>query len=156
MSDKLPQGWIETPLETLASDTNYPIGDGDHGQIKPATYSDKGIPYIRVADMGWGKFEPNGLVHIPESVHIQNLKSELLPGDILIAKTGATIGKCCIVPDSIQKANTTSSVGKVTINRDVTSPEWILYNFLSRDFKEQMSVRSDAITLICLTFATRN
>jgi len=138
MSDETPQGWVETPLETLAASTKYPIGDGDHGQIKPATYTDKGVPYIRVADMGWGKFEPNGLVHIPEEVHEQNLKSELLPGDVLIAKTGATIGKCCIVPDSIPRANTTSSVGKVTINRDVTSPEWILYYFLTRDFKEQM------------------
>src|SRR5262245_60748804 len=126
MNDDLPQGWIETPLETLAAKTKYPIGDGDHGQIKPATYTDKGIPYIRVADMGWGKFEPNGLVHIPEEVHQQNLKSELRPGDILIAKTGATIGKCCIIPKSIPRANTTSSVGKVTVNHEVTSSDWVL------------------------------
>ncbi|MBI5056129.1 MAG: restriction endonuclease subunit S [Nitrospirae bacterium] len=135
---ELPEGWVTTPLQTLAAKTKYPIGDGDHGQIKPATYTDKGIPYIRVADMGWGKFEPNGLVYIPESVHEKNIKSELHPGDILIAKTGATIGKCCIIPDTIPTANTTSSVGKVTVNQDITSPQWILYYFLSREFKEQM------------------
>jgi type I restriction enzyme S subunit len=138
MNGEPPKNWITIQLETLAANTKYPIGDGDHGQIKPAVYTDKGIPYIRVSDMGWGRYKPNGLVHIPESVHKLNLKSELHPGDVLIAKTGATIGKCFIVPDSMPKANTTSSVGKVTINRELTSPEWILFYFLSREFKSQM------------------
>ncbi|MHB1187985.1 restriction endonuclease subunit S [Thiobacillus sp.] len=134
----IPASWVNVPLETLAANTKYPIGDGDHGQIKPACYQDSGIPYIRVADMGWGTFEPNGLVYIPEDVHEQNLKSELLPGDILVAKTGATIGKCCIVPESIPRANTTSSVGKVTVDEGIVLPKWIIYYFLSDGFKEKM------------------
>lgn len=134
----LPKGWMQIPLESVAANTRYPIGDGDHGQIKPACYTEKGIPYIRVADMGWGKFAPNGMVHIPEDIHNENLKSELFHGDIIIAKTGATIGKCCIIPQRIAKANTTSSVGKVTVDRGVTSPEWVLFYFLSKDFKDQM------------------
>ena len=137
-SGHIPDSWISVPLEVLAADTKYPIGDGDHGQINPACYTDLGVPYIRVADLGWGTFEPNGLVHIPESVHEQNLKSELRPGDILIAKTGATIGKCCIVPASIPRANTTSSVGKVTVNQGLVLPKWIICNFLSGGFKEKM------------------
>ena len=137
-SGHIPDSWISVPLEALAADTKYPIGDGDHGQIKPACYTDFGIPYIRVADLGWGTFEPNGLVYIPESVHEHNLKSELRPGDILIAKTGATIGKCCIVPASMPRANTTSSVGKVTVNHDLILPKWIICYFLSGSFKEKM------------------
>ncbi len=135
---QIPASWVNAPMEALAANTRYPIGDGDHGQIKPACYQDSGIPYIRVADLGWGTFEPNGLVYIPEDVHEQNLKSELLPGDVLIAKTGATIGKCCIVPESIPKANTTSSVGKVTVDQEVVLPRWIIYYFLSGGFKEKM------------------
>ncbi len=138
MSDGLPHRWITVSLETLAASTKYPIGDGDHGQIKPGMYSVDGVPYIRVGDMGWGKFAPSGLVYIPLFIHEQNLKSDLRPGDVLIAKTGATIGKCCIVPKSIPHANTSSSVGKVTVDRMLTMPEWILWYFLSREFKEKM------------------
>ncbi|MDC0922429.1 N-6 DNA methylase, partial [Candidatus Pelagibacter sp.] len=136
--DYIPKNWISTNIEVIGADTNYPIGDGDHGQIKPSCYAESGVPYIRVADIGWGNFVDKKLVYIPVSVHEKNLKSELKPDDILIAKTGATIGKCCIVPKSIQRANTTSSVGKVTVNQDIVLPKWIIYYFLSSKFKEMM------------------
>lgn len=135
---EVPNNWKVVPLDDLGADQYYAIGDGDHGQIKPSDYRDQGIPYIRVGDLGWGTFSTDKIVYISKEVHEKNLKSELLPGDILIAKTGATIGKCCIVPDYIERANTTSSVGKVTINRDLTSSKWILYYFLSPEFFKLM------------------
>lgn len=138
MENNLPRGWVEIELIEVAADTDYPIGDGDHGQIKPAMYKDKGVPYIRVSDMGWGNFKPDNLVYIDKETHRNNLKSELLPGDVLIAKTGATIGKCCIVPDFIEAANTTSSVGKVTLDQKLMSPKYLLNYFLSREFKDFM------------------
>lgn len=138
MSEGLPKGWSRVPLEAIAAKSKYPIGDGDHGQIKPSCYSDTGIPYIRVKDIGWGSFEPNGLVYIPEKVHNENLKSELFPGDILLAKTGATIGKCCIIPENILRANTTSSVGKVSVDRHLVMPEWIINCMLTPDFLNQI------------------
>lgn len=138
MEKELPKNWIILPLEKLGENKYYSIGDGDHGQIKPSDYKESGVPYIRVGDLDWGFFKEEKLVYISEEVHSKNLKSELLPGDILIAKTGATIGKCCIVPNHIKKANTTSSVGKVSINKDLTSSKWILYYFLSPDFFKLM------------------
>ncbi|MFV5692931.1 restriction endonuclease subunit S [Flavobacterium sp. LT1R49] len=138
MGEQLPKKWTIVPLEKLGEDKYYAIGDGDHGQIRPSDYRNLGIPYIRVGDLDWGFFKEDKLVYISEEVHNKNLKSELLPGDILIAKTGATIGKCCIVPNHIKKANTTSSVGKVSINKDLTSSKWILYYFLSPDFFKLM------------------
>jgi len=131
-------GWPLVTLQEIAADVPYPIGDGDHGQIKPAMYSNSGVPYIRVADIGWGHFEPNGLVHIPESVHEANLKSELKPGDILIAKTGATIGKCCVVPSYVEKANITSSVGKISVDQKRMLPKFLLYWFLTPYFQKYL------------------
>jgi type I restriction enzyme S subunit len=96
------------------------------------------VPYIRVGDMDWGNLYFDKMVYISEETHQNNLKSELFPGDILIAKTGATLGKCCIVPEAIKVANTTSSVGKVSINRKVTFPKWILFNFLHPGFQKNL------------------
>lgn len=136
--EKLPRGWKYVELQEIAEKKHYAIGDGDHGQIKPKDYKSEGIPYIRVGDMDWGNLYFDKMVYISEEVHENNLKSELLPGDILIAKTGATIGKCCIVPENIKRANTTSSVGKVSIDRSLTSPNWILYNILNPDFQRMI------------------
>jgi len=135
---EIPSSWIRTELENIAADTDYPIGDGDHGQIRPSDYKTEGIPYIRVSDIGWGSFTKDKLVYISKSTHLNNQKSKLVPGDILIAKTGATIGKCCIVPNEITEANTTSSVGKVTINKKMTFPKWILYYFLTRELYDYL------------------
>jgi len=136
--NEIPSSWIRTELENIAADTDYPIGDGDHGQIKPSDYKTEGIPYIRVGDIGWGSFTKDKMVYISKSTHLNNQKSKLVPGDILIAKTGATIGKCCIVPNEIAEANTTSSVGKVTINKKMTFPKWILYYFLTRELYDYL------------------
>lgn len=134
----LPEGWATAPLKQLGADIPYPIGDGDHGQIKPSCYQSAGIPYIRVADIGWGNLIPSEMVYIPENVHEMNLKSELRPGDVVIAKTGATIGKCAIIPPDMQRANTTSSVGKVTVNKRLLLPEWLLYYILTNQFRTDM------------------
>ena len=54
-----------TRLQDIAAKTKYPIGDGDHGQIKPAYYTKEGIPYIRVADIGWdGELNRKNIQHL--------------------------------------------------------------------------------------------
>ena len=61
------------------------------------------------------------IVYISESQNETIKNSSLFPGDVLFAKTGATIGKVGIVPKEIQIANTTSHVGKITVSRDINS-----------------------------------
>ena len=116
---EIPKDWAVIQLKRIKDEYHpYPIGDGDHGSIKPEDYIDEGIPYIRVQNMTWGgNLILNNIVYISKEVNEKNLKSELHPQDILIAKTGATIGKTAIIPDNMPKANTTSSVAKVTVSK---------------------------------------
>lgn len=107
---------------------NYPIGDGDHGQIVPSMYLDNGIPYIRVQNLDFtNKIKMEGLVYISEEINRKNRKSILKPGDILLAKTGATIGKAGILPETIPCANTTSSVGKISLDCKRFSNKYVYY-----------------------------
>ena len=124
----IPSDWIILPIKRVKDKTHpYPIGDGDHGSIKPEDYIDEGIPYIRVQNMSWGgPIIMENIAYISEKVNELNKKSELHPNDILVAKTGATIGKTCIIPSNMPKANTTSSVGKVTVGKDFSS-KYIFY-----------------------------
>ncbi|MGG7551045.1 restriction endonuclease subunit S [Chryseobacterium arthrosphaerae] len=117
----------------------YPVGDGDHGSIKPEMYQENGIPYIRVQNLNWnGQISLKGMVFISDDVNNANSKSILKPNDILIAKTGATIGKLGLITDEIGIANTTSSVGKVTVDSSRFSPKYILYCFQSKNFNDQL------------------
>lgn len=138
--DKIPESWHRLRVKNIVnSNIYYPVGDGDHGSIKPEMYEEEGIPYIRVQNLTWdGKITYEGMVFINEDVQLKNRKSILYPGDILIAKTGATVGKIGLVTDEIVEANTTSSVGKITIDKERFDPKYILYCFQTRNFQDQI------------------
>ena len=138
---KIPNDWIINPVKYLVNPNEYyPIGDGDHGSIKPEMYQTNGIPYIRVQNLTWSnKLDFNGMVYINEKVNNDNKKSILKPKDILIAKTGATVGKTAIIPQNITQANTTSSVGKVTVDHEKFNYKYVAYYFQSRPFITQIN-----------------
>lgn len=139
---KIPNDWkIKSVKYLVDKNEYYPIGDGDHGSIKPEMYKQEGIPYIRVQNLTWGnKLDFTNMVYISKEVNEQNRKSILKPKDILIAKTGATVGKTAIIPDSIIEANTTSSVGKVTVNHKKISYKYVAYYFQSKSFITQINL----------------
>ena len=110
----------------------YPIGDGDHGLIKSDDYLEDGIPYIRVLNLTWGRgLCMDNMVYISNDMNSMIKSSELRPRDLLIAKTGATIGKTAIVPDWISLANTTSHVGKITMPKSQCAE--FFYHVLNSD-----------------------
>src|SRR3989338_2127667 len=82
---KIPDHWNVSRVKHLVDKTKYyQIGDGDHGSIKPEMYLEEGIPYIRVQNLSWnGKISTYGLVYISDETHRSNLKSQLIPGDII-------------------------------------------------------------------------
>jgi type I restriction enzyme S subunit len=131
--------WKEVSLIEIAAKSKYPIGDGDHGAIKPAQYQSSGIPYIRVADMDWnGEIFEDNMAFISEEINYSNPKSHLFPGDIIISKTGATIGKVAIIPDRFKIANTTASIGKVTIDKTQADVRYVFWAMKSTDFQKEM------------------
>ena len=114
---KIPTRWQLSKVKYLIDNNHpYPVGDGDHGMIKADDYLSEGIPYIRVLNLTWGNgLNMDNIVFISEEMNSLIKNSELKPNDILIAKTGATIGKTAIVPESLPISNTTSHVGKITL-----------------------------------------
>jgi type I restriction enzyme S subunit len=133
---KIPDSWECIRLKYLADYNNYyPIGDGDHGSIVPAMYKfaeeDGYVPYIRVQNLSFeGNICLDDVVYISNKVNCDNYKSKLVPNDILIAKTGATVGKLGIVPTNIPSANTTSSVGKITLST-MYNRDFIFYTLMA-------------------------
>ena len=127
---------------------NYPIGDGDHGSISPDLYKEEGIPYIRVQNLSFhGQLKYPGMTYISEETHKNNLKSKIVPDDILIAKTGGTVGKLCLVPNKFNEYNTTSSVGKVTLDKNKLLPKFLIYFFqsgLMQDLIKKISYQKSA------------
>jgi type I restriction enzyme S subunit len=140
---EIPTDWDVCPIKYLLDKNHpYPIGDGDHGMIKADDYLSEGIPYIRVLNLTWGDgLNLETLVYISEEMNNRIKNSELKPNDILIAKTGATIGKTAIVPASLPRSNTTSHVGKITISGD-HDPKFFYYVKTSSIIQTQIKMLS--------------
>ena len=129
----------DTELEKIGAKTKYPIGDGDHGYIKPEMYQKNGVPYIRVGDITWsGSIDRSKMVYISEEINNANPKSFLYPGDIVISKTGATIGKVAVIPDDMPISNTTSSIGKISLDKSKANSKYVIWCMRSQNFQTQM------------------
>jgi len=140
----IPSHWDIYKVKNLIDKSlYYQVGDGDHGSIKPEMYQEHGIPYIRVQNLSWsGKLLLDNVVFISEEIQSLNPKSKLLPNDILIAKTGATVGKLGLITNDLTEANTTSSVGKLTVDKKRFNPKYILYSFQADFFQKELWLKA--------------
>lgn len=125
---QIPINWEVIKITRILDyESSYPIGDGDHGLIKTENYKEEGIPYIRVQNLGWGTdLLLDNVIYISQEDHDKIKGSELHPNDILFCKTGATIGKTGMIPGNIPISNTTSHVGKITIDKKY-NPRFVFY-----------------------------
>ncbi|MBB6214540.1 type I restriction enzyme S subunit/type I restriction enzyme M protein [Anaerosolibacter carboniphilus] len=104
------------------------IVDGPFGSaIKASDYVEKGIPFIRVGDVtnGDGALKTDNFVFISEDAHNKIRRSKVEPGDIVIAKTGATMGAACVIPNNIIEANIRGDLAALTVNANECLPEYV-------------------------------
>lgn len=115
---EIPSSWALVRIPRILDYRDaYPLGDGDHGMIKTEDYQNEGIPYIRVQNLGWGTdLLLDNVVYISAENNEKIKSSQLKPNDVLFCKTGGTIGKTGMVPENLFVSNTTSHVGKITVN----------------------------------------
>lgn len=95
------------------------VVDGPFGSaIKAEDYTDEGIPFLRVADVtrGEGTIRTEDLAFISHEAHERILRSRVQPGDVVVAKTGATMGVASLIPSSLPEANIRADLAAITLN----------------------------------------
>ncbi len=105
------------------------IVDGPFGSaIKANDYVEHGIPFIRVADVthGEGTIKTNKLIFISEQAHEKIKRSKVVPNDVVIAKTGATMGAASVIPEVIDEANIRGDLGALTVKKERCTPQYVI------------------------------
>lgn len=67
-------------------------------------YRNEGIPFLRSLNVREFRYEPKGLKYISQEFHEKLDKSKLLPGDIVIVRSG-NVGISMVVPEELIEAN---------------------------------------------------
>jgi len=96
----IPDTWTWTNFDHCA----WEITVGHVGPMKDR-YVEHGIPFLRSQNVRPLRFEPAGRVFIEADFHAVLRKSALLGGEILVTRSGANTGDCCVYPHDHGEAN---------------------------------------------------
>jgi len=147
---EIPKAWKVNKIKDVVADRKYAIVDGPFGtQLHSDEYVSEGVPVIRITNLTYeGRFISKGLVFITEDKFNSLKRSAVYPGDILLAKTGATIGKLSMMPGYIEKALIASSILKISPNQN---NRYYLYNIIrnlsNKNYWDKISAGSTRSTV---------
>jgi type I restriction enzyme S subunit len=126
----LPKEWEIVPLVFVSDNEPNSIVDGPFGSsinVKE-DYIDSGVPVIRMVNIRPLLFVKEQMKYIKVSKFQELKRHNILSGDILIAKVGATIGDCCIYPlNEPEGMLSTTGSCRVRVDKTVINPKFLEY-----------------------------
>ena len=103
---RVPREWETKTLGTLCSH----IGSGVTPRGGQDVYTKKGILFIRSQNVTFEGLKLGDIAYIPLCIYLGMLRSEVFAHDVLFNITGASIGRCCAMPDGMGQANVNQHV----------------------------------------------
>jgi type I restriction enzyme S subunit len=102
----VPAGWAVTRLGFLC----FKIGSGKTPSGGGEAYLSEGITFIRSQNVYDDGLRLDDVVYVSEETDAEQSWSRVLPGDILLNITGASLGRTCLVPSVFDRANVNQHV----------------------------------------------
>jgi type I restriction enzyme S subunit len=126
--------WEEKPLGKVTTK----IGSGATPLGGERSYSQIGISLIRSLNIYDSGFRRKGLAFIDEKQadNLSNVNIE--KQDVLLNITGASIARCCIVPDNVLPARVNQHVSIIRLMNNIVLPEFVHYALISKINKEKL------------------
>lgn len=86
------------------------VGSGVTPKGGSKAYVNHGIPLLRSQNILCGKLKLDDVAFITETQHAKMKGSQLQPRDVLLNITGASIGRCAVLPDDFSEGNVNQHV----------------------------------------------
>lgn len=103
---EIPKHWEVKKLKYIIEK----IGSGVTPKGGASVYKQEGIPLLRSQNVHFDGLRLDDVAFISEEIHTEMIGSRVLAGDVLLNITGASIGRCCVVPADIKEANVNQHV----------------------------------------------
>lgn len=134
-----PKGWEVKTLESLTTK----IGSGSTPKGGDSSYKDEGISLIRSLNIYDGQFSYKNLAFIDDD-QADKLKNVILrPKDVLLNITGASVARCCIVPNDVLPARVNQHVS-ILRTKEILMPEFLEALLISKPMKLHLLKTSGA------------
>ena len=130
----VPEGWSKVPLGELSTK----IGSGVTPRGGDSSYLTEGIPLIRSMNVYDDRFDEDGLAFIGQQQADRMSGVTVLSRDILINITGASVARCCMVPDRFVPARVNQHVMIIRVDPAKSAPCFVHAAINSDDRKSQL------------------
>lgn len=108
------------------------VGSGKTPSGGAESYSDDGILFLRSQNIYDTGLALDNSTYITDEMDEDMKNTRVLPDDVLLNITGGSIGRCCIFPTSLGRANVNQHVSIIRVIKSVFLPEYIHYYWLSK------------------------
>lgn len=129
------EGWEEKTLKEVSTIA------GDYGLSVPSKPFD-GVRYLRITDItDWGDLNDD---IVSANVDSDNKQEELEEGDILFARTGATVGKTLVYKKEFGECLFAGYLIRYRLNKDIILPRYMYYVTHSKEYYDWVFVNQEA------------
>jgi len=130
----LVEGWKVEKLKKITTK----IGSGATPLGGEKAYHAEGVSLIRslnVHDMGF-RMKDLAFLDDKQADKLSNVTVE--SGDVLLNITGASIARCCIVPDNVMPARVNQHVSIIRLSKEEMLPEFLHFSLISKVNKDKL------------------
>lgn len=136
----IPKEWDVKHINSLATR----VGSGITPTGGSDVYLAEGIIFIRSQNVTHEGLDLSDVAFIDGKTHRGMAASELFPFDVLLNITGASIGRCCYLPDGLGPANTNQHVCCIRIEKPNEADAKFLSAVLSSPIGQNQIFRLNA------------
>ncbi len=140
IEDKLPEDW---KLKTI-DDLSVRVGSGVTPRGGSEVYTHEGVLFVRSQNVHFNGLDLSDVAYIDQKTHDSMQASEIFPQDVLFNITGASIGRCCTVPDGIGLANVNQHVCSIRLSKPCAHDAMFLSTVLSSFIGQNQVLRFNA------------
>ncbi len=129
---KLPEGWEWKKLIDCCEHKNLIVSGPFGSNLKVSDYKEKGVPIIRLQNIGDGYFINKDIKYISNEKARELNYHSYKPGDLVLAKLGIPIGKTCFIPKDFPAGIIVADVVRIRPNKTVVDYSFLKY-YLNSD-----------------------
>lgn len=124
----VPEGWDVVKIKHLTSK----VGSGKTPSGGASAYQDSGILFLRSQNVYDEKLELGDVVYISDEIDSEMRTSRVLPGDVLLNITGASLGRTYRVPLDFPLANVNQHVCILRFGDTAGFAAWMMKSTLMK------------------------
>ncbi|MCQ2275208.1 MAG: restriction endonuclease subunit S [Bacteroidales bacterium] len=133
------EGWVKKTLGEICSK----IGSGATPKGGKKVYIEKGVSLVRSMNVRYGFFDYTELAHINDEAASKLNGVTLNKDDILFNITGASIARCCVLPEDVLPARVNQHVCILRI-KEGAIPQFLCYCLISKNHQKELLVIGEA------------